>query len=126
MNRRRFRIYRPPYSLKRILWEFHRYDDDPFPSKPHGHGLSSNRHLKLNIHTREIHNSATGAIEGRISKKDYQRLWNDSRFVKLVRSYEDRQENKNKARAMKVRVHAQTKIRFRTFEIEKAGATHVG
>ncbi|UGB29962.1 hypothetical protein [Metabacillus sp. B2-18] len=103
MRRRRVRVnstkrrrlgYRPSYQLNRMLWEFHAYDDDPFPSIPHGHSLDSEH--KLNVDTGEI--VLGKQCCGKIKTKEHKRLLNDKRFQKLVLVAKQYHKDKNKRR----------------------------
>jgi hypothetical protein len=53
-------------------WVLHKYDVDPFPSKPHAHNLNSN--MKLHLGTGEIFNKFKNI--GSIGKKDLEIIRN--------------------------------------------------
>ncbi|RAS91804.1 hypothetical protein A3863_04820 [Priestia endophytica] len=74
--------YRPKYQLRRMKWTFHAYDDDPFPSIPHGHSLDGNVAYKLEVYDGDIYSD--GVVHCRLRKSDYERLWNDEKFKELV------------------------------------------
>lgn len=63
-------------------WGFHKYDQDPFPSVPHGHGRGR-RFPKLDPYLGWIH-ASTKRKSSRLSKKDTRALWNDEKFRDLA------------------------------------------
>ena len=63
-------------------WEFHKFDNDDYPSIPHGHNMKH----KLNVYTRCIidTNKPRGKDFFRKESKDFMRwLWNDNQFYEL-------------------------------------------
>lgn len=84
--------YRPPFEMKSMKWKFHAYDDDPFPSVPHGHSVNSVH--KLHVYSGEIYKGKN--VWGIIKKKELERLWDDPRFVKYVEVAKQYHEQKQK------------------------------
>lgn len=75
-----------------MKWEFHAYDDDPFPSVPHGH--SANSIHKLHVYSGDIYKGKN--VCGTIKKKEFDRLWNDERFITFVEVAKQFHEEKDK------------------------------
>jgi len=73
--------YCTPYKLKSMKWTFHPYDDDFFPSVPHGHSGK----YKLDILTGDVIDTVTKIIIGKINQKEMRRLYSDQRFKNIVR-----------------------------------------
>jgi hypothetical protein len=90
--RKHIELYRPKYQLNRMKWEFHAYDDDPFPSVPHGHSVNSVH--KLHVHSGDIYKGKN--VCGTIKKKELDRLWSDERFIKFVEIAKQFHEQKQK------------------------------
>lgn len=79
-----YTLYRPKIQILRILWEFHAYDDDPFPSEPHGHSLNPYHKYKLDVYSGEVFGFNSNLV-GKASKKDIERLFKDRKFQELIR-----------------------------------------
>ena len=62
-------------------WVFHQYDDDPFPSIPHGHSKSKTTR-KLDVYQGWVYQGAR-QIE-RLDRKTIIILWNDEKFRKFA------------------------------------------
>lgn len=82
----------PKIKAYRRLWTFNPFDDDPFPSIPHGH--SEDNRLKLNVYTGEVidHN---GSIVGKASKKELKALFKDDQFKALVKKAKEYHKQKS-------------------------------
>lgn len=72
--------YRPNVEFGSILWEFNPYDDDPFPSVPHGD--SYNHHLQLCLQDGAIYKNRK--FVKRINKKDFNRLKKDKQLCVVI------------------------------------------
>lgn len=53
----RITMLRPKLPIKNMYWEFHKNDDDYWPSVPHGHSLDGN--YKLEIWSGNIYKTGT-------------------------------------------------------------------
>jgi hypothetical protein len=70
-------------SGKISKWNIHPFDEDPFPSIPHGHALVNNN-LKLDAYLGHIYNK--GEWSDRESRNFMISLWNDEKFRNTARS----------------------------------------
>lgn len=77
-----FWSYRPKDKIYKILWEFHKGDDDPSPSVPHGHSLD--RKYKLSIWDGSVYKVSDGERIGVASKRELLNLYKDKRFQQFV------------------------------------------
>ena len=59
-------------------WEFHPFDDDWFPSVPHGHKMSGRPTDKLDPYLGWLYDKSKQS--GRLKRKAIISLWNDERF----------------------------------------------
>lgn len=84
-------LYRPKIQIFRILWEFHAYDDDPFPSEPHGHSLNPYHKYKLDVYSGKVYNFNSRV--GKASKKDLERLFEDRKFKQLIKIAKEHSES---------------------------------
>lgn len=75
--------YRPKIRIRRILWEFHASDDDPFPSIPHGHSIDPVVNLKLDPFTGNIYDVKRKKVAV-ADKKELDKLHKDSKFIELI------------------------------------------
>ncbi|MCM3729887.1 hypothetical protein M3226_30655 [Neobacillus cucumis] len=98
--------YCPPFEMNRMKWTFHSYDADPFPSVPHGHSVNSSH--KLQVHTGDIYKGKV--VCGKITKKEYKRLWDDPNFIKYVKIAEQHYENEKKNTIRRARVRHKWRI----------------
>lgn len=64
--------YRPEIKIYKLKWEFHQYDDDPWPSVPHGHALEADYVLQL--WSGNVYHKITRRYIGRASKKEISKL----------------------------------------------------
>lgn len=61
-------------------WVFHEYDEDPYPSVPHGHE-NGNSYPKANPYTGRVYDSYRKEItRERLSRKTRVALWGDPKF----------------------------------------------
>lgn len=68
------------------IWEFHKYDSDPFPSKPHGHNEKGE---KLDINTGIVYDKNKNGVR-RLSKNHLQEIikfLSDKKFLDCVNFY---------------------------------------
>jgi len=84
-------LYRPKIQIFRILWEFHAFDDDPFPSEPHGHSLNPYHKYKLDVYSGKVYDF--NSLVGKASKKDIQRLFEDRKFQQLIKIAKEHSES---------------------------------
>ncbi|WP_189071138.1 hypothetical protein [Deinococcus radiotolerans] len=70
----------PGMSIKK--WKFHKGDDDPNPSIPHGHSDSDDR-IKLDAYQGYVYKKSEQL--GRVSRNSIVVLWNDKEFRKFAR-----------------------------------------
>lgn len=70
-------VYKPNYQLCKMKWEFHQYDDDPFPSIPHGHCGQ----FKLDTVNGYVYRGKTKV--GELKQRELDRLNNDKKFIEL-------------------------------------------
>jgi hypothetical protein len=75
--------YRPKLKLYKLLWEFHVYDEDFFPSVPHGHSIDGKRRYKLDIYCGNVYDINDNVI-GKADEKSLHGLHRDPRFTNLV------------------------------------------
>lgn len=75
-------MLRPKLPIKNMYWEFHKNDDDYWPSVPHGHSLDGN--YKLEIWSGNIYNIHTGKLEYKAKKKEMQKLQQYDNFQEFV------------------------------------------
>ena len=78
--------YQPKYELKRIKWEFNPYDTDTNPnlSIPHGDDYYPTAHtLKLNVNNGRIYTARNRRYEGKVCKKELDRLHQDPNFISV-------------------------------------------
>ena len=78
---------RPKVAVKKMYWEFHKGDDDYYPSVPHGHSLdgkSLDGKYKLKLWTGEIIEVSTGKHVMTAKKRDMQALYNYPGFKEFV------------------------------------------
>lgn len=68
-------------TLKGLKWELHETDDDPNPSIPHLHCIED-KNLKINIYNGEMYDD--GLNVGRLKDKEFNALWHDRKFLKMV------------------------------------------
>jgi hypothetical protein len=78
------RLYRLPYQVSGILWIFHRHDDDPFPSVPHGDSVYPQGKYKLDISSGKIYLASSHAFYKNADKKDMDRLKHDDELRDLA------------------------------------------
>jgi len=72
------------HGLRRA-WLFHPYDEDPYPSVPHGHErLTCGAGLKLDVY--RGHHLRGKRIEGREKRKAIQALWNSDPWRAFAKS----------------------------------------
>jgi len=60
------------FRLRGHIWDFHRYDADPFPSQPHGHDVEDG--CKLSLHNGLIYDPRTKRVIGRESLSSLREL----------------------------------------------------
>ena len=65
-------MLRPKLPIKNMYWEFHKNDDDYWPSVPHGHSLDGN--YKLEIWSGNIYNLHTGKLEYKAKQKRNEKI----------------------------------------------------
>lgn len=83
---------RPKVNVFNRKWIFHPYDDDPFPSIPHGH--SEDNRFVLNVETGEVIERATGAIQGKATKKELKELKNAKGYREIEQKCMEYHRNK--------------------------------
>ena len=72
----------PRIKVNGMYWEFHKGDDDPWPSVPHGH--SKDRKYKLQLWSGNIYNKKTGKLEYKAKSKDMKALREYPDFIEFV------------------------------------------
>ena len=77
-------LYRPHYQLKQMLWDFHLADADDQIAIPHGHSLNGKVEYTLDPYTGDVYHNKIKQEYGLI-KKEYNRLWEDNKFLKYVK-----------------------------------------
>ena len=75
--------YCPRITIYRMIWSFNKYDDDDWPSVPHGH--SQDKKYKLNVWTGEVFDRITKKTIGKASKKELSMLHGDSQFKRFAK-----------------------------------------
>lgn len=75
-------MLRPKTKAKGMLWEFHKGDDDNYPSVPHGHALSGA--YKLQLWNGYIFDVSTGKHVYTAKKKDMIALKKEPGFLEFV------------------------------------------
>lgn len=73
-------------SLKGMKWELHPFDRDCNPSVPHLHCVED-KNIKINIYNGEIYDD--GLNIGKLKDKEFNALWHDKTFLKLVKQSRD-------------------------------------
>ncbi|RAP74377.1 hypothetical protein DL346_20055 [Paenibacillus montanisoli] len=66
-----------------MLWMFHQYDVDPFPSVPHGHSIEPMNRYKLDVNTGEVYDNNRKVV-GRADRKELRLLKSDRKFKALA------------------------------------------
>lgn len=61
------------------MWTFNQYDDDPFPSVPHGHCHEKN--LKISLFDGSVYRGKSKTPIGSASKKELRNLQKNQEFV---------------------------------------------
>ena len=84
--------YNPSFKIYNMRWIFHAYDDDFFPSVPHGH--SKEKNYKLDIYKGIVYDSKRNKV-GVIKDKELQKLHNQPKFQHLVDKAKDYYNNLN-------------------------------
>ncbi len=77
-----------PYTLYGMLWYINPFDNDDFPSIPHGDSVGNQ--YKLDVYTGDVFKKHTREYDGHLSKRDFQRLQTDSsvrRTIELAKKY---------------------------------------
>lgn len=90
----RFTMYSLNEKIYKMDWTFHKSDDDPNPSVPHGH--SSDNHYRLSIWDGKVYKKQSGKLEyvGRAKRKELQALYKIAAFQTfIVKSREWYKEN---------------------------------
>ncbi|MBR0156246.1 MAG: hypothetical protein IJM20_01840 [Clostridia bacterium] len=72
------------FQIHRQIWDLNMYDDDNWPSVPHGHSLDGK--YKLNVWTGEIFEITTKKRVGHARKKELNVLYSNNEFIKFARS----------------------------------------
>ena len=72
------KVYSPPFNIGGEKWEFHKNDEDPCPSVPHGHSRDGKR--KLDIVTGYIYDVRTNKILRKANRKELAKLKTDYKF----------------------------------------------
>ena len=78
----RITMLRPKLPIKNMYWEFHKNDDDYWPSVPHGHSLDGN--YKLEIWSGNIYNLHTGKLAYKAKQKEMNKLQQYEDFQDFV------------------------------------------
>lgn len=88
MAKRRIKItnYKPKYSVYDVKWIFHKTDEDPEPTIPHGHGEYKGEPLKLSLWDGEVLklSGKKWIHKGWASKKDMAVLYSDPIMAAFV------------------------------------------
>lgn len=77
-------MLRPKLPIKNMYWEFHKNDDDYWPSVPHGHSLDGN--YKLEIWSGNIYNLHTGKLEYKAKQKEMKN-YSNMRIFRILLVY---------------------------------------
>ena len=78
--KQRKRVYRPPFKIYDLTWEFHKNDVDFFPSVPHGHSGK----YKLDVVNGDVYEKDKKKPIGRIKEKELDKLKKDKRFIEFA------------------------------------------
>ena len=79
-------LYRPKEQYYNMFFEFNPFDDDNFPSVPHGDAY--NHHYKLDLKTGDVWEGRR-RIVGHLKKKEFDRLKRDARLREIVASAQE-------------------------------------
>ena len=90
-----FVMLRPNISIKKMYWEFHKGDNDNFPSVPHGHSIDGK--YKLEIWSGKIYNVQSGKLEYIAKKKDMKALQQYPGFMEFVKECRKEYRERNHA-----------------------------
>lgn len=80
--RPRFTNLRPKMNIYSQKWIFHKCDEDPNPSVPHGH--SEDGKYKLSLWDGKIYSVQTGKMVGNASKSEMRALYADRAMKQFV------------------------------------------
>lgn len=94
-KRNEYTMLRPNVPVKKMYWEFHKGDNDNFPSVPHGHSLDGK--YKLEIWSGKIYNIQSGKSEFIAKKKDMKALQNYPGFVEFIKECREDYRARNPA-----------------------------
>lgn len=75
------RCYLPKEKYYSMPFEFNPYDDDDFPSVPHGDSL--NHHYKIDLRNGDVY-EGRGRKIGRLKKSEFERLKRDTKIRKII------------------------------------------
>lgn len=79
--KQRRRIYKPPFKIYDLTWEFHKGDVDFFPSVPHGHSGK----YKLDVVNGDVYEKDKKQPIGKIKEKEFDKLKKDKRFIEFAK-----------------------------------------
>ena len=74
-------LYKPRYKILDMTWEFHKGDEDFFPSVPHGHSDK----YKLNTVNGEVYDIKAKIIVGKIKDEEFKKLKKDRKFIEYAK-----------------------------------------
>ena len=80
INTSRFTMYKPSSKLYNLMWELHKYDDDFFPSVPHGHIGK----YKLDVMNGNVYQASTKQLVGHATKKELRILQTNGKFQEFA------------------------------------------
>lgn len=80
----RFTMYTPNMKIYKMDWTFHKADDDPNPSVPHGH--SSDNQYRLRLWDGKVYKKQSGKLEyvGHAKRKELQALFRIDEFQAFI------------------------------------------
>lgn len=94
-KRNDYTMLRPNVPVKKMYCEFHKGDNDNWPSVPHGHSLDGK--YKLEIWSGKIYNINSGKLEYTAKKKAMKALQNYPGFMDFVKECREKYMERNPA-----------------------------
>jgi hypothetical protein len=76
-NAEGFYVVEKDYHVGGEVWRVHKYDPDPFPSRPHAHCIGCRRRFigcKLHLGTRQLFNNRNDPVDKFLDQSQFDRL----------------------------------------------------